>query len=243
MSSPTPPPQEPSLEERKLALEYEKLQLERRRAKAEGLTKLAALVGLGIPLVLAALQFSWTQKADQKKVERELITRQLNELYYPLYWHAVQDDAVWITCCKLGAPLLARAVNEPQAGKGKPQQHELTSEEIKRNADVAAQITKFLPANHEKILAIIDSHPELLRNGEERDEAVEPFVRTLQQYRTHVAVLLALRAAGDARFPYDLPGHPYPYPDDLSTAILNRIKALERQRQRLASWVQWLGVL
>lgn len=214
-----------SLEEKKLAIEQQKadtererLELDRQRLMAEDRAKRWSQWVVLIPVLTAILGFFATRvldhsrqadirETDARKVHRDEIVKQLNELYYPLYWHTVQDDSVWYVA--------------------------YNSDLRKVDPKAADEIKAFLPENHQQILSLLDKHPDLIRNSYEPGRDVQPFVELLAEYRKHVAVFLALRAAGSQMTPYDIPNHPYPYPDKFSEKIEQRIEVLEKQLRDL----------
>jgi hypothetical protein len=207
-----------AIEQQKADTEHERLEFDRERLIAENRAKRWSQWAVLIPVLTAILGFFATRvldhskqadirKTDARQFHRDTIVKQLNELYYPLYWRAVQDDSVWDTA--------------------------YNSDLRKVDPKAADEIKAFLPRNHQQILSLFDEHPDLIRNSYEAQGDVEPFINVLTEYRRHVAVFLALRAAGSQITPYNIAGHPYPYPDRFSKTIEERIGILEKQLRDL----------
>jgi hypothetical protein len=215
---------DPQLELARERFEFEKQKAmadaasEKRRYDADRSAKVWGQLATLLPILTLVLGFLLQSGAEKRKVRQErevqrknetrnVINRQLAELYYPVQRRLQKDDAVW------------QLWNQNQFDEG--------------NRGLAKEVEKsiILP-NHEEIIRILEDNIPLLRNSEENVD-LSSLMKVFMRYERHIALYRSLRLSNDSRNPIDF-GSDWAYPSDFEGEIDRRILQLELQAKKLA---------
>lgn len=182
----TPEESRLELESSKFALDKEKFayakQLDLTRLASERRTRFWSQFATFIPILAVVAGFYANSRLESgkqtaaaavevRKAQREFISRQLSDLYYPIELRLRKDTETWNL-----------------AGQLSTQNRANTSEEFSRYVEESVLIP-----NHEEIVRTLDSHFDLLTNAWESYDP-KALVAAIGQYERHVAAYKSLRA-------------------------------------------------